>query len=107
MKAAVTALRHEHVMADEPMRRELVDVIDEELDRLNRFVGGVGGPTLSADTQSVVGELLQAVCTKAKAVASRHRVVTHVEEPDAFVDVDRAATVEALYLVLENASKYT
>ena len=109
MKAAVTALRHGGV-AEDHARRELVEVIDEEVDRLNRFVGGLGTPTTPSRIQSIaIRELLATMRSRAEAIASGHQILTDIEDDDegGVVEVDPASTVEALYLVLDNAAKYS
>lgn len=108
MKAAVTALRADEVTMDVETRRELVEVIDEEVDRLNRFVGGLGSATTSDGIRSVdIVDLLQAVQHKADVLTQSHRLVVDPGREVSTVEVDRASVVEALYMVLENAAKYS
>jgi two-component system sensor histidine kinase KdpD len=108
MKAAATALRADDMTMDIETRRELVEVIDEEVDRLNRFVGGLGSATAPDGIRSVdIIELMQAVRNKADILTQRHRLLIDPGCEVSTVEVDRTSIVEALYMVLENAVKYS
>jgi K+-sensing histidine kinase KdpD len=117
IKAAVTALIGATVRSGAAglsieSRRELLEVIDEESDRLNRFVEGLSAaerpdgahpaPHHGVGVDAVIG----AGVARASAVTSKHRV--RVEVPDAIppVAVDAAAVAEVIYMLLDNASKY-
>jgi two-component system sensor histidine kinase KdpD len=94
-------------------RRELLHVIDEESDRLNRFIEGltvadrpdVSQPhTLHAES---VEKIVRDAVARASTVARRHRMVVNVASDLPAVAVDRSAIGEALYTLLDNASKYS
>jgi K+-sensing histidine kinase KdpD len=94
-------------------QRELLQIIDEESDRLNRFVGGL---VTSADDAGAQPTTLGAVAVKdvvAHAVAraetlTRHHVVV-VAAPDDLppAAVDLSSMTEVVYILLDNASKYS
>jgi len=108
MKAAITALRADDVTMDVETRRDLIEVIDEEVDRLNRFVGGLGSATAPGGVRSVeIADLLKAVRSKAGVLNERDRLIVDPGCEISTVEVDRVAIVEALYMVLENAAKYS
>ncbi len=117
IKAAVTALigtdsRTRSAGLSSESRRELLQVIDEESDRLNRFVEGLSaaerpdGAHPASRRGANVAEVIGAGVARALAVTSRHRV--HVDVPDGMppVAVDAAAVAEVIYMLLDNASKY-
>jgi two-component system sensor histidine kinase KdpD len=116
IKAAVTALMgggglRQSALSSES-EQELLEVIDEESDRLNRFIealSSAGSGDLSQQLnfppvrlQDVVGAAL----ARAEALTRDHRVVSSIEEDVPPVAVDAAAVTEVLYILLDNASKY-
>jgi two-component system sensor histidine kinase KdpD len=117
IKAAVTALigpdgRTGWAGLSVESRRELLQVIDEESDRLNRFVEGLSAAERldgehPAKHQGVaVEDVIAAGVARARTVTARHRV--RIDLPDMLptVAVDAAAVAEVIYMLLDNASKY-
>jgi K+-sensing histidine kinase KdpD len=112
IKAAATALLDEEVEDQGDARRELVVVINEEADRLNRFIG-------SLDTEMPEGEparpahstpahaLLQATLAKADGIVRYHRMLVSEAPELTDVMVDAPSAIEALYLLVDNATKYS
>ena len=94
-------------------RRELLLVIDEESDRLNRFIEGLSAadrpdPSQPNSFRAVAAEqLVREAVARAETVARRHRVVVTIEPGLAKLAVDRSAIGEALYTLIDNASKYS
>jgi len=117
IKAAVTALIRSGVWSpaselSSEGRRELLQVIDEESDRLNRFIEGLSTP----DTEPVppihlraieVDELVRSGLHRAETVIRDHRVNVAMAEATPAVSVDAASIVEVIYILLDNASKYS
>jgi K+-sensing histidine kinase KdpD len=117
IKAAVTALigtghRTGSAGLSIESRRELLEVIDEESDRLNRFVEGLSaaerpdGAHPAPHRGVAVERVIGAGVARASTVTARHRV--HVEVPESLppIAVDAAAVAEVIYMLLDNASKY-
>jgi len=116
IKAAVTALIRSGTWS--PMselssegRRELLQVIDEESDRLNSFIEGLSTP----DTEPVqpirlraiaVEEFIRSGLHRAETVTRDHPMVVTLEEQVPPVTVDPASITEVIYILLDNASKY-
>ena len=117
IKAAVTALIREGAWT--PLseltpdgRLELLQVIDEESDRLNRFIGGLAGPdrveperpiqSRAVDVELVIRAGLQ----RAETVTRDHHIVVKIDDLLPPVSVDAASITEAIYILLDNASKY-
>jgi two-component system sensor histidine kinase KdpD len=94
-------------------RRDLLVVIDEESDRLNRFIEGLTvadrpDPAQPNTVRTVrVDVVVREAVARADTVARRHRVIVSVAPDLPPLVVDRSAIGEALYILLDNASKYS
>jgi len=117
IKAAVTALIREGAWT--PLseltpdgRLELLQVIDEESDRLNRFIGGLAGPDRIEPERQIqpravdVELVIRAGLQRAETVTRDHHLVVAIDERLPPVSVDAASITEAIYILLDNASKY-
>lgn len=120
IKAAVTALLGATAGERQPAglsvesRRELLLVIDEESDRLNRFIEGLSAadrqddPSQPARVRSVrLDDIVHEALKRADTVLRRHTVRTSLSPETAALNVDPAAIAEVLYMLLDNASKYS
>jgi len=113
IKASVTTLLSGSPL-DDPGRRELLTVIDEETDRLNRLVGEAsemaqldsGMFKLDLQTHSIQ-DALQPALLDAKASLENHpvEIIVPPDLPRVPMDVDRIR--EVLMHLLENAGKYS
>jgi two-component system sensor histidine kinase KdpD len=117
IKASVTAL-----IADGPWntssrlpaegRRELLEVIDEESDRLNRFIEGLStagqpDPSQPPHLRAVALEnIVRAGLARAEALTRDHRVAVDLERNLPPVSVDSPSIAEVIYILVDNASKY-
>lgn len=117
IKAAVTALiRSGSWTPDSDLtpdgRLELLQVIDEESDRLNRFIGGLAAPDRMEVQRPiqlrtvVVEEIVRAGLHRAETVMKDHKIVLAIGDGLPPVSVDAASITEAIYILLDNASKY-
>jgi len=117
IKASVTALMGENNWSERSAlsaagRRELLQVIDEESDRLNRFIEGLSAadrPDLSEPRGALAArleEIVKAGLSRADTVTRYHRVRVDLDENLPAVSVDAAAVAEVIYILLDNASKY-
>jgi two-component system, OmpR family, sensor histidine kinase KdpD len=113
IKASVTTLLSGAVLDDQG-RRELLTVIDEETDRLNRLVGEAAemaqldSGMFKLDLQPhVIQDALQPALEDAKASLENHpvEVVASATLPRVHIDVQRIR--EVLMHPLENAGKYS
>jgi K+-sensing histidine kinase KdpD len=117
IKAAVTALigaggwSHGSELTGEG-RRELLQVIDEESDRLNRFIEGLSTADRAELTQPIhlraepLVAIARAGLARAGNVTRDYRVSMEMGEGLPPVSVDAASITEVLYILLDNASKY-
>jgi len=113
IKASATSLLSTPGL-DEAQRRELLTVIDEESDRLNRLVGEAAEMS-QLDAHKVelhlgahsMREVVQDAVDKSKAVLAHHQVDVLLPDdlPAVRIDPDRISEVVAQ--LLENAAKYS
>jgi len=91
-------------------RDELLHVIDEETDRLNRFIEGLSGAGTGAQPivpkPVEVDEILRVGLARAETLTRDHQVQVTVTEKLPTLYVDAASVTEVLYILLDNASKY-
>jgi two-component system, OmpR family, sensor histidine kinase KdpD len=113
IKASVTTLLAP-AQIDPEGQKELLTVIDEETDRLNRLVGEAA-EMAQLDAQQVelrretcaVRRVVEAALEKSKQVLTGRDVKLHLPEslPSVRIDLERIA--EVLVQLLENAAKYS
>jgi K+-sensing histidine kinase KdpD len=115
IKMGVTALIRawgEPTELSEEGRRELLRVIDEETDRLNRFIEGLSTSDQSQTEHPIhlravtVDDLVRRALARAANITKDHQIVLEVDHPLPNVSVDPASVVEAIYIVLDNATNY-
>ncbi len=113
IKASVTTLLSGAAL-DDSGKRDLLAVIDEETDRLNRLVGEASemaqldSGMFKLDLQPYsIDDALQPALQDAKAALENHPVEVHLAPglPKAMMDVQRIR--EVLMHLLENAGKYS
>jgi two-component system sensor histidine kinase KdpD len=117
IKASVTALLSsgeiDAAALSSDSRRDLLVVIDEESDRLNRFIEGLTladrpDPNQPNTMRTVPVDLVvREAVARADTVARHHRITTSVAADVPPLIVDRSAIGEVLYILLDNASKYS
>jgi two-component system sensor histidine kinase KdpD len=94
-------------------RRELLQVIDEESDRLNRYIEGLSSADRRDASQAPmlrherVADIVKAAVARADNLTREHHVTVELKEPLALVSVDAASIIEVVYMLLDNASKYS
>jgi len=113
IKGAVTSLLFQPQLS-ESHRRELLSVIDEESNRLNRLIEealemarlDAGEVELRKET-TPVGHVIEAAVEASRASLAQHPVDVHLSDrlPPASMDFERVQ--EVLMHLLENAAKYS
>ncbi len=117
IKAAVTALIRTGVWSplselSSEGRRELLQVIDEESDRLNRFIEGLSTSDRTEPVQPIhlraigVEGIVRSGLHRAETVTRDHRLIVAMDDELPAVSVDEASIIEVIYILLDNASKY-
>jgi K+-sensing histidine kinase KdpD len=117
IKAAVTALIGVGSWSDQSRlssegEQELLQVIDEESDRLNRFIEGLSAAGAVDRSQPLMfppadlDAIIRGALVRAETLTRDQHVVVTIDEHLPAVSVDPAAVTEVLYILLDNASKY-
>lgn len=119
MKAAVTTLLagssdpQATFTLDEEGSREMLEVINTEIDRLNHHLEGLieiakieAGAMQPRRSWTNLEEIISISLTRASNIISHHHVETELEENLPPVRVDEKSITEVIYLLLENAAKY-
>jgi K+-sensing histidine kinase KdpD len=95
-------------------RREMLEVIDEEADRLDRFIEGLmelarieAGEMHLRRKWSSLNEIIVAAMKRAEPRTRAHRVELWLDEELPAVRVDERAMSEVVYVLVENAAKYS
>ena len=119
IKASITTLLDEQrgeppLALDHESRVEMMEVIDEESDRLNRFINGLielarieAGELHLRRRWGVVDEIISAALTRAEPITRQHRIEVDVEKELPGVRVDERAVSEVVYTLIDNAAKYS
>lgn len=123
IKASVTTLLNERkdnsgenfsLILDEKTRREMLEVINEESDRLNHFAEGLielakieaGEMRLRRQWDSI-DEIIAVALARAESLIRQHKITTDVETNLPIISVDSRAVGEVIYTLLDNAAKYS
>jgi len=123
IKASVTTMLDElkaktpdasQAVLSEEGRREMLEVIDEECDRLNRFIEGLvemarieAGEFRLRRRWGTIEEMVEMALARAKPLTDRHRVEVEIEKDLPIVLVDARAVSEVIYTLVDNAAKYS
>ncbi|MDQ3753469.1 MAG: DUF4118 domain-containing protein [Acidobacteriota bacterium] len=122
IKASVTTLLDEQegrtyeglpLTLDAEARREMLEVINEESDRLNRFVEGLielarieAGEMQLRRRWSSVEEIITTALARAEPLTRQHQIHIDSEKELPVVRVDSRAVSEVIYTLIDNAAKY-
>ncbi|HJS51752.1 MAG TPA: ATP-binding protein [Pyrinomonadaceae bacterium] len=120
IKASVTMLIEENEFGsrqeklDRHGRSELLEVINEETDRLNTFVESMievarfqAGKTELRLSSVAADEIIVKAAKRARDVQRTHKLVSNVEPDLPKMSLDTRAIVEAVYNLINNAAKYS
>ena len=119
IKASITTLLDEArdeppVPLDRDSRVEMMEVIDEESDRLNRFINGLielarieAGELQLRRRWGAVDEIVSTALARAEPITRDHHVELDVEKELPDVRVDERAVSEVVYTLVDNAAKYS
>ncbi|HEY6803940.1 MAG TPA: ATP-binding protein [Pyrinomonadaceae bacterium] len=123
IKASITTLLDEAnsktdqgplISLDDESRLEMMEVINEESDRLNRFISGLidlarieAGELRLRRHWGAVEEIVAATLDRAKGMTRARNIKVDIEPELPVVRVDDRAVSEVLYTLLDNAMKYS
>ena len=113
IKAAVTGLLSDYHL-DEAQRRELLTVINEETDRLDRLVGEAT-EMAQLDAHKVelhiapveIATVIESAVEESRSIIAQHPLEVHVPPALPKVRADSERIAEVLKHLLENAAKYS
>jgi K+-sensing histidine kinase KdpD len=99
---------------DAESKLEMMEVIDEESDRLNRFIGGLielarieAGELQLRRRWGAVDEIVSTALLRAEPVTREHQIEVSIEKELPVVRVDERAVSEVVYTLVDNAAKYS
>jgi len=119
IKASVTTLLdseggHRTIELDSEGRAEFLDIINEETDRLNKFIEGMveiarveAGSVNATGTLSNVEEIISIAFSRADKLPGDHKVKLLIDPDLPLIRVDARAMAEVVYNLIENAAKYS
>jgi len=120
IKASVTTLLDEVRGGGQPLsldpesRVEMMEVIDEESDRLSHFINGLielarieAGELHLRRRWGVIDEIISTALSRAEPITRNHGVEVDVEQELPGVRVDERAVSEVVYTLIDNAAKYS
>lgn len=94
-------------------RQELLEVINEEADRLNSFIQSLvelarieAGAMVLRRRWGVIDEIVAAVLKRAAPLTRSHRLEVDIESDLPAARVDSEAIAEVVYTLVDNATKY-
>jgi two-component system sensor histidine kinase KdpD len=95
-------------------RQEMLEVIDEEADRLNRFIEDLmalarieAGEMQLRREWSSLAEIVTTAMKRAAPLTRNHRIELWLDEELPSVRVDERAIAEVIYVLVDNAAKYS
>jgi two-component system sensor histidine kinase KdpD len=111
---AASSLENYHERLDEAGRRDLLRTIQEEAERMSRFVANLldmtrleAGALTPKQEAADLGEVVGSALARAAKVLGAHRVEVELPPDLPLVAVDVVLLEQALFNVLDNAAKYT
>ena len=123
IKASITTLiddakgqseDNQTIALDGELRLEMLEIINEESDRLNRFITGLielarieAGELRLRRRWGAVDEIISTALSRAKPFIDSHTVQVSIEEELPVVRVDANAVSEVVYTLIDNAAKYS
>lgn len=123
IKASITTLideargrsdENQPVTLDQESRLEMLEVIDEESDRLNRFIGGLidlarleAGEFQLRRRWGAVDEIISNALERAEPITKGRQIEIDIEHELPVVRVDERAVSEVVYTLVDNAAKYS
>ena len=119
IKAAVTTLLeseggHRTIELDSEGRTEFLEIVNEETDRLNRFIEGMvelarleAGAPNRGTSLSTLDEILPIALERAASLPGDHLLKVDRQPELPLLNADARAVAEVIYNLLENAAKYS
>jgi two-component system sensor histidine kinase KdpD len=94
-------------------RQEMLEVIDEEADRLNHFIEGIvelarieAGDINLRRRWGAIDDIISMALARAEPITRQHKIDVEMEGELPLVQIDACAVAEVIYLLVDNATKY-
>src|SRR6185369_10124864 len=101
-------------LLDAVSKVEMMEVIDEESDRLSRFINGLielarieAGELHLRRRWGAVEEIISTALDRAEPITRQHHVEVDIERELPGLRVDESAVSEVVYTLIDNAAKYS
>ena len=111
---AITSLRSYFDQYDASQKRELMTTIEDEAERLNRFVGNLlditkleSGALNIQNSKVEAAELVETALRRASRILADHRVEIEVAAALPPIEADPMLLEQVLFNLLDNAAKYS
>jgi K+-sensing histidine kinase KdpD len=105
---------NDSLQLDDEGRREFLEIIDEESDRLNKFIEGMvslakveAGALQLRKSWSGVGEIINNAIERAKNRLNSYHISIEIERELPVIAIDADSIAEVIYTLLDNAAKYS
>ncbi len=110
---SASSLTSADIDLDAGARRELARTIQEETERLNRFIGNLldmtrleSGPLQPSGTLADLSDVVGAALQRAGKIMGAHRVEVDLEADLPMLPIDMVLMEQVLFNLLDNAAKY-
>jgi K+-sensing histidine kinase KdpD len=115
IKASVTTLLSDDTTdLDDASKHELLEIIDEETDRLNDFIEGMvgiakveAGALDARRTNATVDEIVGNAVARARSQISDHALEVLIEPNLPAVEIEANSVSQVVFTLLDNAAKYS
>ncbi|MGI4942015.1 MAG: DUF4118 domain-containing protein, partial [Janthinobacterium lividum] len=109
-----TSLSSQQAVLDEAARAQMLGTIQEEAERLNRFIGNLldmtrleAGHLVLAPGLADLSDVVGAVLRRARAILSSHPVAVELQPGLPMLAIDMVLLEQVLFNLLDNAAKYS
>jgi two-component system sensor histidine kinase KdpD len=110
---SVTSLAMHDTVFDEATRLDLIRTIQEESERLNRFIGNLldmtrieAGPMQSRTGSVELSDVINSALRRAGKILATHQTHVRLEAALPMLDLDDVLFEQVLFNLLDNAAKY-
>ncbi len=114
IKASVTTLLNDEFKLDAEGQEEFLEIINEETDRLNRFIENMvelakieAGEMSLRRSFNTIDEIVSAALERGAPLTENHKIKVELEKDLPSVRVDAKALAEVFYTLIDNSAKYS
>ena len=111
---SATSLKTQPEALDEAAKREMISTIQEEAERLNRFIGNLldmtrleSGAIVPRSSMADLSEIVGSALERASRILEQHRIEVRLPADLPMLRLDVVLFEQVLFNLLDNAAKYT